>query len=214
MNKKIAIALIAFAAVFQSCKKEAEEVTDNTSASTLFGDWKFVKLFASINSEASMAEGGVNYKVVTKTDYSTVNGGGILRFSNDKANTIDFTYNVTGTMVASVYMNGQKYDGYSSPFSYSLAKTSSESNYKAVGSDSLYFPAGGLVTMPDASGTNGAATTMPTVASGYKYKISKGAISDTLVMTMNGVYQQNTTVQGVTSKSTNAVNSYMVFARK
>jgi hypothetical protein len=216
MNKKLAIVLIAFAAASQSCKKETEEVVDNTAASALFGDWKFLKMSASVVSEASIADAGINYRIVNSTNYSTTNASGVLRFGNDKANTIDLSYNVSGTLEYWLYENGVKDDDatMSFPFSYNLPKAASESSYKAVGSDSLYFPAGGLLTMPAAAGSNGGTTTVPTMASGYKYKIKKGTATDTLVLVMKGVYQQNTSVEGISTKSTNAVNASMTFTKK
>ncbi|GGH68983.1 hypothetical protein HNQ91_002717 [Filimonas zeae] len=142
--------------------------------------------------------------------------GGVLRFSNEKANTIDFSYKSSGTLTTSIYENGSLDNdlSFDVPFTYNLSNSNGENNYKAVGTDSIYFPGGGLVTVPDASGSNANPTTVPTMASGYKYRIFKGISSDTLVMTMNAAYQQNITKQAITARSANTAYSYMVFAKK
>lgn len=214
MNKKLLVALLAFGAVFQSCKKEAEEAVDNSTASALFGDWKFIRIKALVKSEATMAYGGVNYRMITTTDYASTTGGGIMRFDNQNAKTIDCYYNISGTSGMVMYENGVKNDDYTIqvPFAYNLPKASTESAYKAVGADSLYFPAGGLVTIADASGANGTPSSMPTTASGYKYRIYKGGV-DTLELTLRGTYQQNSSIEGVATKATNTVNTTVILSK-
>jgi hypothetical protein len=82
-------------------------------------------------------------------------------------------YTVSTTATAYVYNGPVFIDSVSAPYTFTLPPTSEAASYKAVGSDSLYFPGGGIV---------------PGGGSGCRYSIN----GDTLHIAING----SQTVQG------------------
>ena len=135
---------------------------------------------------------GVNdYLDVTISDYTTTNTGGSISFSGGVATTTNLTYEAIFDAVDSTYMDRQFAGVISAPYDITIPATSGTSRYQQIGSDSLYFPAGGAFTM----GTTGGTQTTPT---GSRFSIN----GDTLVMTtrIHQVVTQN--VGGVSATQT------------
>src|SRR5258708_31882974 len=81
-------------------------------------------------------------------------------------NTSGFTYEVSTIVYGASYVDNQFMDSLSAPFDFVLPTTSSSTKYKLIGTDSLYFPAGGIVNSAALPGG-----TQQAAASGSKFVI-------------------------------------------
>ncbi|MDN3654446.1 hypothetical protein QWZ08_02340 [Ferruginibacter paludis] len=157
-----------------SCKKEDSTAGNNTDP--LKGHWKFLTMKA--NTKATMAYdfGGTTMVSITTSDYTTTNGVGSFSFANGTATTLGIGYSLETNVFTASYENGQLTDTMSMPMSFTASPTNSSGQYKIIGNDSVYFPAGGIIS-GNVPGSNNSAT----MASGYKFTIA----GDTL-LTMTG----------------------------
>lgn len=228
MKKYLILCLLIAFTTFNACQKETSFDTASpdtgsggtnnggsngsgsdttTTATSLIGTWNFTGMQSKLVSDMNVTASGISTRAVTTTEYTTTGNSGTLTFTSDKATTKDFAYTVNSTSKVKVYMSGVLFQETSMPFSYSTGNTNGSSNYKAIGSDSIYMPAGGLVSMPDNSGYNG---TMPTIAAGYKYKIE----GKKLTMTLNtNVVPSYPAQQGMTMTGNSAINMTMTFQK-
>jgi hypothetical protein len=126
-----------------SCKKSSGG-SPTSLASQLPGTWKFLYLTAHTQSVAQETAGGSTFKSVTVSDYTTINNAGTIVFTSDNFTTTGLTYEVSTTLYGAEYQDGLFLDSLSSPFDYVIPVSGSSVPYKAVGVDSLYFPAGGI----------------------------------------------------------------------
>jgi hypothetical protein len=201
MKKRLPILLFAFVAALTSCKKDVDAGGD---ASALYGDWKFTGLKAKTVADVSTTAGGATDRAVTTTQYTSINNSGVIRFSAGKAETTELGYTTQGSAIVKIYSGGTT-DEFTTPFNYTVPKTSSSSSFNAVGSDSLYFSGGGMVKMPGSTGE-----VVPSAPGGAKYSIA----GTKLTMTIQASAVTNQTAQGMTVKSTVSVNSEMTFEKQ
>jgi hypothetical protein len=203
MKKCLPFLLFVSVIVLSSCSKDVESEGD---ASALFGDWKFTGMKAKTLADITISSGGTSDRTVSTSEYTTTNNAGLLRFSADKAQSIDFAYKASGNMLAKVYTNGVFDYETTVPFSQTLPKSGSSSGYKAVGTDSLYLT-GGLISMPDASGGQ---TPVVAQGSGMKYKIA----GTKLTITTNVSAVANNTASGLIVKTISSVAAEMTYEKQ
>lgn len=153
-----------------SCKKESS--TTGNSTDPLKGSWKFLTMTAHTKVTSKYTDGGIANTEIATSDYTTYNGVGIISFSDGTVTAQGIGYSVDASVFASFYADGVFIDSLSIPFSATAPPTNSSGQYKIIGTDSIYFPAGGIVSagMP---GSNN----QQTLASGYKFHI----VGDTLL---------------------------------
>ena len=174
MRKKLPLLpLLLLAAA--SCKK-SNSGTGN-SGNSLTGSWNLIEIVAHTSSSVDQNYGGDDYKDVTVSDYTTTNNGGTIAFTGSVANTTGITYEASFIAVDSSYMDGQLIGTFSAPYDLTIPASSGSSKYQQIGSDSLYFPAGGAFTV----GTSGGTQTTPV---GSRFTIH----GDTLAIT-TGIHQ-------------------------
>lgn len=160
MHRKFALlTILAAALVVVSCKKSGS----SSNSGSLVGNWNFLYLKAS--STVTVSSGGVTS--VTKGSYTTQNNAGTAKFTSDSLSLNGLAYTASTTATAYVYNGQTLIDSVSAPYTFTLSPTSESASYKAVGSDSLYFPGGGIV---------------PGGGSGCHYSI----VGDTLHIAING----------------------------
>lgn len=153
-----------------SCKKNNSSTA--TTANTLTGSWALLEIIVHTRSAVDQAYGGDDYEDVTVSDYTTTKNSGTIAFSGAVATTTGITYEASFIALDSSYLDGQLVGIVDAPFDITIPATSGTSKYQQIGSDSLYFPAGGVFSM----GTSGGTQTTPV---GSTFTIH----SDTLVMT-------------------------------
>jgi hypothetical protein len=189
--------------------------TDTTSTvnpgsiSSLLGTWNFTGMKAKLVADVNMTTQGITTRTVTTTEYTSTDNSGTMSFTADKATTDNIIYSVKTVSKAKIYMTGMDPMDYDFDFVYTAPTTSGSNAYKAVNSDSLYFPGGSLVSVnvPDNSGQNGSYVTQ---AAGYKYKI----MGNVLTLTLNtNMAPSMPAVPGVTYTSSNLINISMTFKK-
>jgi hypothetical protein len=126
---------ICFLAVL-SCKKN-----NAPPSNVVTGNWNFVNM--STETEVTAIQSGDTS--LTYASYITQNNAGSIDFTIDTMSVNGLAYTVSTNATTYFYYMGLRYDSVSSPVSASLPATSSKSAYQLIGTDSLYFPNGGLL---------------------------------------------------------------------
>lgn len=110
------------------------------------GTWKFVSVGGRVSQTAEFTQAGSAIKAVTTSDFTSQNNGGTITFDSSTmtANGITFSVNTAGKTY--IYLAGVLYDSLNTPFTQTVSPQSATSGYKKIGSDSLYFQDGGLLT--------------------------------------------------------------------
>ena len=184
MKRQVLFTLFSVVILLTSCQKDVEGV-DNSSAANLFGDWKLTGMKMVSNTDVSMAGSGQNTRFIIGLNYTAPasTSGGTYTFAADKITATNVRYTPAGTAVMKMYSGGTLVQNETMPMESDPIVTNGSSNYKAVGSDSLFIPGGALLNVADPS--NGAAARdVTTVPSGYKYKIEGKKL--TLYLKMKG----------------------------
>jgi len=144
MRKTLLILLpVGFLLIFAACKKSSSD-----SAKGLTGTWAFLGGSAQIQSTSQQA-GGVT--MVTNTNYLTKHNTGTITINKDSMIVAGLGYSVDTTIKAYFYYNGAVYDSASQQVSLSIPPTSAAAKYTMVGTDSLYFPNGGILSALDSA---------------------------------------------------------------
>jgi hypothetical protein len=126
---------ICFLAVL-SCKK-----SNGPASNSVTGDWNFVNM----NTQTKVTAVSSGDTSVSYANYITQANAGTIDFTIDSMNVSNFAYSVNTTVTSYFYYQGTIYDTLMSPLTASLPPTSMNVNYKLIGSDSMYFPNGGLL---------------------------------------------------------------------
>ena len=137
-----------------SCKKNSTQ----TQSNPLQGNWGFISEQAHTqNTTQYTSGGGVVYKTITVSDYTTINDSGVVNITANMMNVYGLTYTISGNAVSSDYQDGQLINSSSAPFAQYVPPTNSSSSYVLVGNDSVSFPSGGFANPSGQStGANGA----------------------------------------------------------
>lgn len=145
----ISTLIITFTACQKEKSAEIPENNGNTDGSEL-GTWNFISLHA-ITKETIEAPGE---KLVTVSDYTTIDNKGTITFQNSKmsANNISFSANTIAKVY--YYENGVLEDSIPVPFAYTAPATSTTYDYEMIGADSIHIKSGSL-SLPDAGGNTG-----------------------------------------------------------
>jgi hypothetical protein len=176
MRKKIPLLPLLLLAA-GSCKK-----SNSSTGNTLSGSWNLIDIVAHTRSAVDQVYGGDDYEDVTISDYTTTNNAGTITFAGGVANTSGITYEASFTALDSTYMDGQSLGTVTLPYDITIPPTSGSSKYQLIGSDSLYFPAGGVFSM----GTGGGTQTTP---EGSRFTIHGDTLA--IVTSINQTTNQN-----------------------
>jgi hypothetical protein len=203
-NKFGFIAALALAVTFVSCQKELSIDTLGSAPgggtgggnnASLIGTWKMLDLTANTESDVEVSDGISVERALTVTDYKTMNNKGTITFDATKMTSSGLGYDINDTAFSYLYSDGVLIDSIDFPFQFSIPSSSGQTNYKVVGSDSLYFESGSF-SVP---GTDPQASQ----ASGARYRID----GDILTMTSSSVSSDTESSQGVTTKTRNKLTA-------
>jgi hypothetical protein len=150
-----------------------------SSSGPLIGNWNFINMNTHI--QATTNEGG-GITAVTTTNYITQDNTGTIQFTNDSMAINDLSYVVDTTATTYFYLAGVLADTLVTPVSDTLPATSGTLQYQVVGSDSMYFPNGGI--LPQGLTGNGQGTGATYVLSGNTLTLTSAATD-----TSNGVIE-------------------------
>ncbi len=146
MKKRFGTILLSVVILLAACKKD----NNTNSTSGIEGSYNFKYISAKTNSSITGSSGD---RVVTTSDYSTISNGGVVIFNNGSLTAKDLTYSVNTEAKAYEYDGATLIDSLSYPFSFTLPSSNSTGQYKIIGTDSIYFPQGGLTVPADGSGS-------------------------------------------------------------
>ncbi len=155
--------VILFLFIFSSCQKELSfDEQDDPRANALLGDWKMVSLSAKTEVIDELTDGVESVKSITRSEYTSANMQGNIRFEDTKTISTGVSYDVSTTGYAEYYENEVLVDEFEAPFNISIPPTNSTASYKVVTADSLYFPEGFVVS---------GGLSAPAEPLGYRFKI-------------------------------------------
>ncbi|MBS1916128.1 MAG: hypothetical protein JST87_07615 [Bacteroidetes bacterium] len=144
-TKTLIIFLSALCVIIVSCKKSN---SSSSQGNTITGNWYFVSEKVNTQSVVEQNSGGTDVKDVTTFNYVTTYDSGTVNITSSTMAFSGLTYYISGTAFDTTYENNVLTDTASTPVSYYVAPSSSSSSYTMVGTDSVYFPAGGFGTPP------------------------------------------------------------------
>ncbi len=209
MTKKnlLVLCVIMTAFFLNSCQKEVSVDTlgggngGGTTNTTLAGTWKFVDMNVVTETTVEESDGLLVAKATNLSDYITRNNAGTISFTDTKMTANGLAYSIDDTVLTKLYVNGLLVNETATPFNYDVPPMSAENNFTRIGTDSLYFPNGGLTP-----GINGA----PNQPGGAKLRFE----GTKLYMTSKGSYSQTTVDQGVTTKQDLKVQAVITLQRQ
>ena len=205
LSYTLVLSSIIFAATFTACQKESSfELGSGNgngngngggtgsgsgsggSGSDIIGNYTFIELEAKTKSTSVANQMGAVTKGVSFCEYTTFDNKGTVTITNDKFIIKGMEYSIETTQKADMYINDTYITSYTTDVSYTMPPTSSESSYKRINADSLYFSAGITTT------SNGT-TSLPSGPTGARVRLS----NDTLYFTLYASTNQTLTIQGV-----------------
>ena len=164
MKKTSTLTTILFAIVFLfSCKKESSEST----SSALVGNWKFVSSGGTTSASTSYTLFGTAIKVETILNYTSSNPKGVYKISQTAFSGEGVGYDYQGSLTVKQYEDNTLQSEDTNPVNATIVPTNASTNYKLIGTDSIYFEGSAPGTSTGASGTPG----------GCKYKIEGTKLS-------------------------------------
>lgn len=186
----ISLAVIAVVACQKEVSYDSSTGGGSSGNNDLIGTWKLLYLHAKTNQTVEATDGVDKEKIVSVSEYYTVNNTGTLTFETTKITGTNLGYTIDTTFKGYFYLNDMLFDSIEVPLYAVIPGANSTANYTLYGSDSLYFPAGGIVDI----GAGGQATT----PAGAKFKIENG------VLTLTQYYHDSfsETDMGVVTKTT------------
>ncbi len=126
------LAVIILAAT--SCKKEKSE-----TPSPIAGNWKLVSIAGNSSVTSAYTFGSDNIKTETFTDFTSSNPKGQYKITSNTFNAEGIGYDYTGSVTVKDYENDVLQSEDTSPTGSTIPPTNGTSQYKLIGSDSIYF---------------------------------------------------------------------------
>lgn len=177
---------------FVSCQKEVSvDTTGGGGATSIVGAWKFVNMNVTSEAVVEESDGLLVAKAINLSEYVTKNNAGTITFTDTKMASTDLAYTISDTILTKLYLNGLLVNELATPFDFNVPPTSGENAYTRIGTDSLYFPNGGL----NIGGTN------PNEPAGAKFRFE----GNKLILTAKANSSQTTVDMGVTTTEKLAV---------
>ena len=207
---KILFVIILLSVTIFSCQKEIsvengniDPVGGGTSGTNakLAGVWKFSFVHAETLADNEVNDQGDVLRTVTRSVYDTKENTGTFSFAaNYKASTNNYGYSVDTIGMVYMYENHVFLDSMEMPIQMPYFTVNSMSDYKLVGTDSIYFTSGLLST---------GGTTQDTRPGGLKYKIEGSKL------TMNFTSSMDTTmvVGGLIAKVKQSATGTITFVK-
>ena len=178
MKKLFVPGLLSAIVLLAACKKDKS----NNNTAAIDGTYKLKYISAKTNSTIT---GSLGDKAVTTSDYTTTNNGGTIAFSNGMLTATGLTYTVDTEAKLYEYDGTDLLDSASFPFSFTLPASNSSGTYKLIGSDSVYFPQGGITAAVDGNGY------YQSGASGGRYSFNGTLLTITQNATKDSTFQDS-----------------------
>jgi hypothetical protein len=133
------ILCLSFGLVIVSCKKSSGPSAPSNAVS---GTYTFVNMNVQSQETQNEANG---ITAVAAVNYITKNNTGTIQFTTDSMAVSGVGYSVDTSVITNFYFGGTLYSADTTAFTATVPATSTTQTYQVVGSDSLYFPNGGLI---------------------------------------------------------------------
>jgi hypothetical protein len=145
-----------------SCNKEADDGL--TPPFTMTGEWVFMSNTVSTECITTYTVDGIVYKNRTTSDYVTYNNEGAVSITGD--NNIegkDLRFDVITKLFFSFYIgDDEEEDSVEVPFTYYMDTVYTvRKAFQLIGQDSIYFPDGIIMQIPDMSGQERTSMALP-----------------------------------------------------
>lgn len=200
---KIRQLLPAFAIVIiiaSSCSKEKSY----SSGSPLVGDWKMISSAGTTSASSTFDLAGNLIRLETMLSYISKNPVGIYTISGKEFNGMGVGYDYNGNLIFRTYENGNLQSEDNNPVTTTIPPSNSNSQYKLVGSDSIYFD----VASPSAPSTpSSGSTNRP---GGCKYKLD----GKTLTLFVKSTQAQQVNQGGLITNDTITADVVIVLERQ
>ncbi len=146
-----------------SCKKESNQST----SSGLVGNWKFISSAGTTTASSAFTLAGTAIKVETILNYTSSNPKGVYKISQTTFSGEAVGYDYQGNLTVKQYEDNILQSEDTNPVNTTIPPSNISSQYKLIGTDSIYFEGNAPGTQNGASGTPG----------GCKYKIEGTKLS-------------------------------------
>ena len=177
--KEIFIFLFAFGILSYSisCKKG----NSSTGQNAITRNWKFISENANTQSTVQYSDGGVAYKTITTSKYTTINNNGTVSITSTVMNGTALAYAINDSPTVYDYEDGTLIDSFSTPFSYIADPVNSTTNYTLVGTDSIYFSGGGFISSAGLSGPTPGTNRAKIIINGNTMTLTSDISKDTTI---------------------------------
>ncbi|MBX3256910.1 MAG: hypothetical protein KF862_22425 [Chitinophagaceae bacterium] len=147
---------------------------DNTS---IIGEWNLLEIDMDVSSTVETSLSGITQQTVSSYKTTTIHNSGSLAFTATDMQSKNMQYSISTEISLMSYTGGQPDmdEPMKMPFDFTVPATNSSAKYKQIGSDSLYFPDGNFLLMPEAA--NGMPTEMYSEPGGVKFSIASDTLS-------------------------------------
>lgn len=174
--------LAATMILFISCSKD----TSNQNHS-LNGTWNLKSSSVQLRSAVIDFYNGDNLTTDTVFNYTTQNNNGNITITDDSIYTTGLSYTVSDTIHIHHYTNSVDTYPQESPVSFTVIYPQLNMQFKMIGTDSIYFPQGATLSLPDNLGIP-----QPVVFNGAKIVLSGNTLTMTSVLSEAFVYPYDT----------------------
>jgi hypothetical protein len=170
MKKKYCLIAFILLAACQKGVEPFDDNTDSTGTTTISGTWNFISLNGNTQSIQEYTDDITDYSTTTTSAYTSTNNTGSITFGDSDFTSINIGYLVSSEYISYNYENGVLIDTVHMPFSITIDSSNSTGSYKLIGSDSIYFPGGNLISFNGSQSVQGE-------PSGGKFSVSGNTLT-------------------------------------
>ena len=198
-NKITVLSAILVVLIIGACKKSNSGSSSSTNPLT-GGTWNFVDLSSNANLTATES-GLISGKIVDITDFTTIDNSGTITFTADSMSGSGIGYTIDTTYTTYTYV-GSTSDTVTTPYTTTIAPTSSSTSYQLIGSDSIYFGSGTPFSVSLYAGDT-------IKIEGAHFSISGNTLTLTSIINQAG----NVTYNSITAPSVTQINSTITLSK-
>ncbi len=146
---------------FFSCKKGTDDKVAPPFVIT--GEWIFMSNTVSTEAVTTYSIDGIVYRNKITADYVTYNNNGTVTITGNSMTGSDLRFDVITKAYFSFYIGDDNdEDSVEAPFTnYMDTAYAAQQPFQLIGKDSIYFPEGTLMAIPDINGEERTSMTLP-----------------------------------------------------
>ena len=204
MRRKISLlAGTGLVLLIAACSKN-KSIPNGGATSPLTGNYTFLYTKGNINQTEQATVLGQSFSAVTNGSFRSISNTGTIQFTADSLIAVGLGYEIDTTFTTVTSQNGAVISTSNPAFTQSFPAANSTSDYKVIGTDSVYFPGGALGTGSLTGGTQVA----PPTGGHFVFK------GDTLLITskINQTYPDN--FEGVPTTATAVADVTIVLLKQ